>query len=217
MSAPPRIKLCGITTVDDAQLAAEVGAWAVGMVFWPGSPRRCAVDDAAAIAASVRRRVELCGVFVNAPLDEVAAVSDAVGLTLVQLHGDEGPVFCAEVARRTGARVMKAMRVRSGEDLQALTAFRNVDFHVVDAHVEGEWGGTGQTVDWSLLAGRRSSVPLVLSGGLTPENVGEAIARVHPFAVDTASGTELLPGRKDPEKVRAFVEAVRSMPVEEAS
>jgi phosphoribosylanthranilate isomerase len=187
------------------------------MVFWPGSPRRCAVDDAAAITAAVRRRVELCGVFVNAHLDEVAAVADSVNLTLVQLHGDEGPAFCAEVARRTGARVIKAMRVRSGEDLQALNAYRNVDFHLVDAHVEGEWGGTGQTVDWSLLAHRRSPVPLVLSGGLTPENVGEAIAAVHPFAVDTASGTELFPGRKDPDKVRAFVEAVRSVHVEEES
>lgn len=208
------MKLCGITGLDDAKLAVEAGAWAVGMIFWESSPRRCTLDDAVEIARSLRRKVELVGVFVNAPLDEVAAVADGVGLTMVQLHGDEGPSFCAEAGRRTGAKVIKAMRVRSGEDVQALNAFRNVDFHLVDAHVEGRWGGTGQTVDWTLLGARRSRIPLILSGGLTPENVGEAISVVRPFAVDTASGTELLPGRKDPEKVRAFAEAVRAIPVE---
>src|SRR4051812_27289674 len=154
------------------------------MIFWPGSPRRCTPEAAAGIGRQLRRRVELTGVFVNQPLDEIAALADTVPLSLVQLHGDEGPAFCAEVARRTGAKVMKAMRVRSREDLQALRAFRAVDFHLVDAHVEGQYGGTGQTMDWGLLADRRSDVPLVLSGGLTPANVAEAIARVRPFAVD---------------------------------
>jgi phosphoribosylanthranilate isomerase len=106
--------------------------------------------------------------------------------------------------------VMKAMRLRSREDLQALRAFRAVDFHMVDAHVEGMRGGTGQTVDWALLAERASDVPLVLSGGLTPENVGDAVARVRPFAVDVASGTETSPGVKDPAKLTAFAEAVQA-------
>jgi phosphoribosylanthranilate isomerase len=205
----PRIKHCGITRLDDAELAVEAGgAWALGMIFWPHSPRVCAPDVAVEIGRRLRRRVELAGVFVDQPLDEIAALAEVVPLSLVQLHGNEGPSFCAEVARRTGARVIKAERIRSGADLQALQAFRNVDFHLVDAHVEGLRGGTGKTVDWSLIARRQSEVPLILSGGLTPENVGAAVARVAPYAVDVASGTEAQPGAKDPAKLRAFGEAV---------
>jgi phosphoribosylanthranilate isomerase len=205
-----RIKHCGITGVDDARRAVEADAWALGMIFWPGSPRHCAPDAAVDITRELRRQVELTGVFVNQSLDEIATIAENVALSIVQLHGDEGPAFCSEVARRTGAKVMKAMRVRSREDLQALRAFRSVDLHLVDAHVEGQWGGTGQTLDWGLLADRRSDVPLVLSGGLTAENVGEAVARVRPFAVDVASGTEAEPGTKDPAKLAAFAEAVRA-------
>jgi phosphoribosylanthranilate isomerase len=203
-----RVKHCGITSVRDAERAVEAGAWALGMIFWPQSPRSCAPDVAAQIGSRLRRRVELAGVFVNQSLDEIAALAETVPLSLVQLHGDEGPSFCAEVARRTGARVIKAARVRSRAELQALQAFRSVDFHLVDAHVEGLRGGTGQTVDWTLLEGRHSEVPLILSGGLTPENVGEAVARVRPFAADVASGTETAPGAKDPAKLHGFSAAV---------
>ena len=203
-----RIKHCGIAGADDAALAIAAGAWALGMIFWPGSPRRCAPDVAAEIGRRHRREVELAGVFVNQSLDEIAALAEFVPLSLVQLHGDEGTAFCAEVARRTGARVIKAARVGSGADLQALQAFRSADFHLVDARVDGEYGGTGKTVDWNLVASRASEVPLILSGGLTHENVADAVARVHPFAVDAASGTEASPGVKDPEKLRAFGEAV---------
>jgi phosphoribosylanthranilate isomerase len=211
----PRIKLCGITTLDDARMAVEAGAWAVGCILWPQSPRRCDPDEAAQIAAAVRRRVHVCGVFVNQHLDDVAGLVDAIGLTMVQLHGDEGPAFCAEVARRTGAKVMKAAQVRTGADVRALEAF-HTDFHLLDAHLPGLRGGTGETFDWELVRARRSKVPLVLSGGLRPENVADAIAATHPFAVDTASGTEASPGVKDPVKVAAFVEAVRSMALETA-
>jgi phosphoribosylanthranilate isomerase len=204
---PPRIKFCGITGLDDAKRAAEAGAWALGVILFPGSPRRCALPDAERIAATLRRRVEVCGVFVNAPLDEVAAVVDGVGLTMVQLHGDEGPAYCAEVARRTGAKVMKAARLRSGADIAALEAF-HTDLHLLDAHRPGRFGGTGETFDWELVRLRRTDVPFVLSGGLTPENVGAAIAATGPFAVDTASGTESRPGVKDPERLQAFAAAV---------
>ena len=203
----PRIKICGLTRLDDAELAVEVGAWALGLILWPGSPRRCPLPDAGRIAASLRRRAAICGVFVNAPLDEVAATADAIGLSMVQLHGDEGPAFCGEVARRTGAKVIKAARVRSGADIAALETF-HTDFHMLDAHVPGRFGGTGETFDWDLVRRRRSTAPLILSGGLTPGNVAEAIAATSPFAVDTASGTEARPGVKDPDKVRAFAEAV---------
>ncbi|HEV2819926.1 MAG TPA: phosphoribosylanthranilate isomerase [Solirubrobacteraceae bacterium] len=206
----PRIKLCGITSLDDAQLCADAGAWALGMIFWSGSRRRCTVAVAEQIGASLRRRVELAGVFVNAPLDTVARTAERAQLSLVQLHGDEGPAFCDEVSRRTGARVIKAARIANRGDLQALRVF-HTDFHLVDAHVEGLRGGTGQTLDWSLPAGRpRGGTPLILSGGLTPENVVAGIEAVAPWAVDSASGTEAAPGHKDPERVEAFVAAVHS-------
>jgi phosphoribosylanthranilate isomerase len=206
---PPRVKICGITNVDDAKRAVELGAWALGLIFHAPSPRRCADSDAERVAGALRRQVALTGVFVNAPLDEIALRSEALGLSLVQLHGDEGPAFCAEVARRTGAKVVKAVRLRSGGDLRALESYRT-DYHLVDGYAANVYGGTGETVDWSLLADRRSRVPLILSGGLTPENVGEAIAMAHPFAVDTASGTEVEPGRKDPGKLEEFFAAVHA-------
>jgi phosphoribosylanthranilate isomerase len=208
-----RIKLCGITTLDDAQMAVDVGAWAVGCILWPQSPRMCDPAEAARIAAAVRRRALVCGVFVNQHLDEVTGLVDGIGLTMVQLHGDEGPAYCAEVARRTGAKVMKAAQVRTRADVRALEAF-HTDFHLLDAHLPGMRGGTGETFDWELVRARRSKVPLVLSGGLTPDNVAEAILATRPFAVDTASGTEAAPGIKDPAKVAAFVEAVHSTAVE---
>jgi phosphoribosylanthranilate isomerase len=204
---PPRIKFCGITSLDDAKRAVEAGAWALGVILFPGSPRRCALPDAERIAATLRRQAEVCGVFVNAPLDEVTGIADGIGLTMVQLHGDEGPSYCAEVARRTGAKVIKAARVRGRADINALEAF-HTDFHLLDAHQPGRYGGTGETFDWELVRRRRTDTPFILSGGLSPDNVAEAIEATHPFAVDTASGTEARPGVKDPEKLRAFAAAV---------
>jgi phosphoribosylanthranilate isomerase len=204
---PPRIKICGITGLDDANRAVEVGAWALGLILFEGSPRRCALPDAERIAATLRRRAEISGVFVNAPLDEVTGIADGIGLTMVQLHGDEGPSYCAEVARRTGAKVIKAARVRGRADINALEAF-HTDFHLLDAHQPGRYGGTGETFDWELVRRRRTDTPFILSGGLNPDNVADAIAATHPFAVDTASGTETRPGAKDPEKLRAFAAAV---------
>jgi len=203
----PRIKLCGVTTLEDAEQAAELGAWAVGLNFWPGSARRCDLDTAAEIAASLKRRVEFAGIFVNPTLEQVASTAEVVGLTMIQLHGDEGPIFCGEIARRTGCKVIKAMRVHSGADIQALSAF-HVDFHLLDSYVPGQRGGTGETFAWELARAHRGRVPLILSGGLTPENVAEAVATVRPFAVDVASGVESSPGHKDPAKVQAFVTAV---------
>src|SRR5208282_906567 len=126
----PRIKICGITSLADAELAAELGAWALGMIFYEGSPRRCSPAEAQVIAAALRRRVELCGVFVNASLEQIARDSEQLGLNMVQLHGDEGPSFCAEVARRTGARVIKAAQVSGAGDVRDLERF-HVDFHLL--------------------------------------------------------------------------------------
>lgn len=208
MGVEPRVKICGVTRVEDALRAVDLGAWAVGLIFHPPSPRACDRDRGAEVAAAVRRRAEVAGVFVNRPLDEVADTADAVGLTLLQLHGDEGPAYCQEAARRTGCRVIKAVRARSRADIQALTPY-SVDYHLLDNHAEGRWGGTGETFDWALVAVRRSDVPLVVSGGLEPGNVAEAIAATRPFAVDVASGVEAEPGVKDPAKLEAFFAAAR--------
>ena len=205
----PRVMICGVTNLDDARRAVEGGAWTVGLIFHRPSPRACSVADAVQIGRALRRRAEVCGVFVDASLDEVAATADAAELTMVQLHGHEGPAFCDEVARRTGAQVVKAARVRGRADIQALHAFRRVGFHLLDAHVEGLPGGTGESFDWELVRSRRSPVPLILSGGLTPENVGAAIAQTRPWAVDVASGVEARPGRKDPARLEAFLAEVR--------
>ena len=204
-----KIKFCGITTLEDGELAVAAGAWAIGLIFWPSSPRRAGFDTAAEIAAGVKRRVEVAGVFVNATLDHVAETADAVGLTMLQLHGDEGPAYCSEAARRTGCKVMKAVRVRSGADVQALAPF-HTDYHLLDSFTAGVPGGTGETFAWEIARGHRGRVPIVLSGGLTPDNVREAIAAVPPFAVDVASGVERSPGVKDPEKLQAFAAAVRA-------
>jgi phosphoribosylanthranilate isomerase len=204
-----KIKFCGITSREDAEYAVGLGAWAIGLIFWPGSPRRAALDLAAEIAADVKRRAEVAGVFVNATLDEVARTADAVELTIVQLHGDEGPAYCAEAARRTGCKVIKAVRVRSGEQIQALAQF-HTDYHLLDSYVPGKPGGTGESFAWELARAHRSDVPLILSGGLRPDNVAEAIDLVRPFAVDVASGVERSPGVKDPDKLEAFAAAVRS-------
>ncbi|HEY8866658.1 MAG TPA: phosphoribosylanthranilate isomerase [Solirubrobacteraceae bacterium] len=207
MGEPTRIKICGTTNLEDATFAVELGAWALGMIFYDGSPRSCSEDDALAIAGALRREVELAGVFVNATLDDVAVTADRIGLSLLQLHGDEGPAFCAEAARRTGCRVIKATRVRSRADLQAIEAF-HTDFHLLDAHRRGLRGGTGETFDWEMARDHRGAAPAILSGGLRAENVAEGIAIVRPYAVDVASGVEERPGRKDEARLRAFFEAV---------
>ncbi len=204
-----RVKICGLTTLEDAHQAVELGAWALGMIFWPGSPRACTVEQAEAIGAQLHRQVELAGVFVNAPLDEVAATADVCRFSLLQLHGDEGPAYCQEAARRTGCRVVKAARVHDAAQIQALRAY-HTDYHLLDAHSPKAPGGTGESFDWELAHLHPGTPPVILSGGLTPDNVAQAIAAADPFAVDTASGTESEPGRKDPDKLVAFFRAVET-------
>jgi phosphoribosylanthranilate isomerase len=204
-----KVKVCGITELEDARLAVGLGAWAIGLILWADSPRAASREAAEEIGAALRRQLEVVGVFVNAPLDEVALAADRFGLTMLQLHGDEGPAYCREAARRTGAKVMKAARVKDAASVRDLGAFRT-DFHLLDAHAPERPGGTGVSFDWDLAKAHSGDVPLVLSGGLTPDNVGEAVRAVGPFAVDTASGTESAPGRKDPAKLQAFFRAVEA-------
>jgi phosphoribosylanthranilate isomerase len=203
-----RVKFCGITRLEDAEEAARLGAWAIGLINHQDSPRHCRPERAAEIGAAMKRRLEVVGVFVNPTLEDLHAAAENESLTMVQLHGDEGPAFCREAARRTGCKVVKALRVRSGADVQAAEAYRT-DLHLLDAYRPGRPGGTGESFDWDLLTGRRSQVPLVLAGGLTPQNVGSAIAIARPFAVDVASGVESAPGVKDHGLMAAFVESAR--------
>lgn len=201
-----RIKICGVTNLADAEAAVDLGAWAVGLVHHASSPRACAPEVAAEIGAALKRRCEVVGVFVNPTLDELVQAAENAGLTLLQLHGTEGPALCSEAARRTGCKVIKAAPVTGLGDIRALEAF-HTDFHLLDGYDPELPGGTGRSFEWGLLAGRRSKVPVIVSGGLRPDNVAQAIAATRPFAVDVASGVEVEPGRKDHARLRAFFEA----------
>jgi phosphoribosylanthranilate isomerase len=202
------VKFCGITNLHDGRQATRLGAWAIGLNHHPESPRFCEPQVAAEIGAALKRQLEVVGVFVNPTLGQLAAAAEDESLTMIQLHGDEGPAFCQEAARRTGCKVIKALRVRSGADIRVAEAYRT-DFHLLDAHRPGTSGGTGESFDWGLLAGRRSDVPLILAGGLTPENVGDGVAAARPFAVDVATGVEAEPGVKDHALMAKFVESAQ--------
>jgi phosphoribosylanthranilate isomerase len=210
-----RVKICGITTVNDALLAAEAGADAIGLNFYAASPRYCPSSQAKAIAGAIGSQVCKVGVFVNASADEIRRAVAEVGLDLVQLHGDEPPEFVRSL-RPLG--VMRAFRLPGdaasvGSYLEACHRLMCVPrMLLVDAARPGQYGGTGATLDWSAISNDRrplAGLPLVLAGGLKPENVAEAIATVRPWAVDAASGVEASPGRKSAEKVREFVAAAR--------
>src|SRR6201991_1761828 len=177
------VKVCGITRLEDAELAADLGAWALGFILWAPSKRFVDPGVAAGIARVMRRKGDLVGVFVNQPLDEIAGLADALGLTHVQLHGDEGPSFCSAVSQRTGAKVIKAARVGHAADLRDLDRF-HTDYHLLDTSKDGQYGGTGATWDWNLVKNRRNKIPLILSGGLTAANVADGIVAVKPYAVD---------------------------------
>lgn len=201
--------------MDDAAEAARLGAWAIGLIHYDRSPRACEPAEAATIAAAFRRKCEVVGVFVNPELDEVAKAVEAANLTMVQLNGAEGPQLCAEVARRTGVKVIKAIHVASAAEVHGAEAYRT-DFHLFDKRGKGLWGGTGESFDWGLLSEHRSEVPAILAGGLRPDNVAAAIEIAHPHAVDVASGVEAEPGRKDHAAMEAFFEAAKGASVPSA-
>jgi phosphoribosylanthranilate isomerase len=203
-----RVKICGITNLDDAAEAVRLGAWAIGLIHYDHSPRFCPPGEAAAIGAAFRRKCEVVGVFVNPELADVAKAVEDAGLTMVQLNGEEGPSFCGEVGRRTGVKVIKAIHVSSAADIHAAEAIRT-DYHLFDSRGKGLWGGTGESFDWGLLRERRSEIPAIVAGGLRPGNVAEAISITHPFAIDVASGVETEPGRKDHAAMRAFFESAQ--------
>ena len=201
-----RIKICGITNLEDALLVSELGADALGFIFYPKSPRTVAPAAALAIIAQLPPLVTTVGVFVD---EDAAAVQDLaarVGLDWVQLHGQESPDYC----RSLGRRVIKGFRVQDQHSLTALAAYRGAaQALLLDTYKKGQIGGTGETFDWALAREARKFGPIILAGGLNPENVAQAIAAAQPQAVDVASGVEMAPGKKDPEKLERFIAAVR--------
>jgi phosphoribosylanthranilate isomerase len=204
-----RVKFCGITNLDDAAEAVRLGAWAIGLIHWERSVRKVDPAIAAEISAAFRRKLEVVGVFVNPTLAEVTRAVEDEQLSMVQLNGEEGASFCAEVARRSGVKVIKAIHVASAADIHGADAYRSVDYHLFDRRANGLPGGTGESFDWELLRGHRSDVPAILAGGLKPENVAEAVEIVQPYAVDVASGVEASHGIKDHAKMAAFFDAAQ--------
>ena len=207
-----RVKFCGITNLDDALEAARLGAWAIGLNHWTGSERYCEPDAAVEISTALKRRLEVVGVFVNPTLDEIAAAAENESLTMVQLHGGEG----AGVLPRGGPphRVQGDQGDPGAQHAPTCAPPRPFGPTSISwtPTAPGTPGGTGESFDWELLADRRSEVPLILAGGLTPDNVDEAIAVAHPFAVDVASGVESAPGIKDHGLMAAFAERAQAVP-----
>ncbi len=197
-----KIKICGITNLDDALLAVELGADALGFVFYPKSPRYIKVRDAANICHALPPFVAKVGVFVDELEYEIGKALGECLLTALQFHGEEPPGFCQKFA----AQSIKAIRVRDEGSLRAAAEY-DVDALLLDTYTESERGGTGKPFDWSLaVKAKEIGPPVILSGGLTAANVQAAIRTVHPYGIDVSSGVEREPGKKDPEKLRRFIE-----------
>ena len=203
-----KVKVCGITNAEDALAAVEAGADALGFIFYEKSPRYVVPGVAANIIAELPPLVTPVGVFVNEGLATVRSIMDTCGLAMAQLHGDENVSYCRELARPA----MKSIRLKDRGSLLALAEYQGrggVRGFVLDAFSELSYGGTGQITDWGLAAEVAKSTPILLAGGLTPDNVTEAIRTVRPYGVDVSSGVESTPGKKDHAKMRMFVDAVR--------
>ena len=207
-----KVKICGITNAEDAAVARTAGADALGFVLYRKSPRYVEPAVVKAIVEGLPPFVLPIGVFVNEEPERVRALMDDCGLMLAQLHGDESALYCQQLGRP----VLKALRLKDRWTFLALAEFQgraNVRGFLIDTFSDQAYGGTGKTVDWTLAQEAARSTPIILAGGLTPANVTDAIAHVCPYGVDVSSGVELSPGKKDHEKVKAFIQAVRLVPV----
>ena len=202
-----RIKICGITNLEDALLATGFGANALGFIFYAKSPRSVEPEAAREIIRQLPPFVLSVGVFVDEEAGVVQELAARVGLDWVQLHGQESPEYC----RSLGRRVLKGFRIKDEDSLEELQTYRGaVQAFLLDTYKKGQTGGTGETFDWELARKAQDYGPIVLAGGLTADNVAQAVAAAQPQAVDVASGVEAAPGKKDPEKLRAFFRAVSS-------
>jgi phosphoribosylanthranilate isomerase len=200
-----KVKICGITNLADAQTAVAAGADAIGFIFYDKSPRCVTIEKAAEISRQLPPFILKVGVFVNAGEEFVFRAISEAGLTMLQFHGDEPPEFCAQF----GLMSMKAFRIRDAESLKQIPDYQT-EAYLLDAYSPEARGGTGHSFNWDLaIEAKKFGKPVFLSGGLTPENVAEAVQKIQPFAVDVSSGVEMSPGKKDAEKVKAFIAAVR--------
>ena len=200
-----RIKICGITNLDDAIMAVDYGADALGFMFYGGSKRYVSPKEAQTIISKLPPFVITVGVFVNQELDEIRNIQGQAEFDIVQLHGDESPDFC----KSFGGRAIKAIRVKDNETLREVESY-SAEAVLFDRHSNESYGGTGMSFDWEILRDFHTSKKVILSGGLSPENVAHAIIIVNPYAVDVSSGVEEYPGKKSPEKLKRFIEAVRN-------
>ena len=204
-----RVKICGVTTVEDAEFALAAGADALGLNFVPGTPRCLEVEQAREMAEALPPFGTRVGVFVNERPERVLEIARLVGLDAAQLHGDETPADCRRLMER-GLRVIRALRVKGPETIAQIDAFPDCAI-LLDAYVKGALGGTGETFDWELARQAAVARPIILSGGLKPENVGEAVRGVQPYGVDSSSGVEgAVLARKDPERTLSFIENARA-------
>jgi phosphoribosylanthranilate isomerase len=206
---PTRVKICGITTWEDARLSIDLGASALGFNFYPSSPRSVSPADAWSIIRRLPPFVEAVGVFVNWPAMVVDAMARSLRLGSVQLHGAESPGEVAELVRKR--RVIKAVQVKRDFRVASLAAYRSADAILLDGFAPGLHGGTGRTLDWKIARSASRYGRIILAGGLNPQNIAEAIRVARPFAVDVASAVEARPGRKDPAKLRALFAAMSSV------
>jgi phosphoribosylanthranilate isomerase len=197
------VKICGITRVQDAELAAGLGASALGFVFWPNSPRRVSAETAKAIAANVPAKVLKVGVFVDQPATEVARIMDEVGLDVAQLHGHESPEYCRGLKRT----IFKSVRMKDDGSTN-IDDFDGEVVLLVDAHDPERFGGTGKTVNWDSAREIAATRRTILAGGLNAANIKLAVRSVRPYGVDVSSGVESSPGLKDPNRLRTFFEAL---------
>ncbi len=202
----PLVKICGITSLEDAHTAAEAGADAIGFVFCSESPRYIHPEDAAAIIKTLPPFISSVGLFVNHSAEEVQQVCNHVPLDVLQFHGDEPPRFLMQFSQRC----MKALRIKNEQDIQQIAAYEQVvSALLLDAYHPEKFGGSGTCFNWKLLQQVETARPVIIAGGLTSVNVSELLARYTPYGVDVSSGVEKSPGLKDVQKIRAFIDAVR--------
>ena len=207
------VKICGITSLEDAQAAVDAGADALGFVFYPPSPRYVTPEQAGQIIQTLPPFVTTVGLFVDVALDTVNALAARCGLDRIQLHGRETPEFCRQVTRP----VIKAIRIKNAESLTLVPDYK-VSAYLLDAYVEGALpGGTGASFSWELAAQAKPYGPVILAGGLTPENIEVAIAQIRPYGVDVSTGVERAPGLKDHQKVRQFIARAKAAALEKGS
>jgi phosphoribosylanthranilate isomerase len=208
-----KVKICGITNTDDALLAANLGADFIGLNFFKDSARKVSLKNAKEIISKMPPFISSVGVFVDEILEEVIKTAKKAPLKYIQLHGTETPEYCSQAALLTGLPIIKAFRIIDEKSIDALPRYsESVNYFLLDAFVAGEPGGTGQVFNWDIaVKAKEFGKPVFLAGGLTPENIAEAIAKTLPFAVDVAGGVERLERRKDYDKLSRFIRAARGL------